>query len=89
MDDKAVIVLNSKYGNRQYRMYRNEIIVKENGENINISIRLPQVDRVIEFYDMYYVNGEIAVIVATSGSYDIRYVLDEDKLMLTNEQLSK
>ena len=87
MDDKVKIVLNSNYRNSQYRMYEDKIIVKRNDEETYIGI--PKIDRGIGFYDMYYANGCINVIVATRGNYDIRYVLDEERLKLVNEQLSK
>lgn len=87
MEEKADILLKSKYKNNQYYMYSDKIIIKNN--NNEYCIRLPQIDKVIGFYDMYYINQKICVIIATRGSYDIRCILDEEELKLTSEQLSK
>ncbi len=87
MDDKVKIVLNSIHKKRQYKMYDDKIIVKSNDEEI--CIEMPQMDKNIGFYDMYYSSGYIHVVVATRGNYDIRYILDEDKLKLINEHFTK
>lgn len=87
IDKKADVILNSKYKNIQYYMYSDKIIAKSN--DTESYINLPQSNKVIGFYDMYYVKKYIQVIVATRGCYDIRYVLDEDELKLISKQLSK
>ena len=78
---------NSKYKDIQYYMYSDKILIK-NG-NSESYIELPQVDKAICFYDMYYVKECLYVIVATRGTYDIRYILDEKKFRLLSEQQSK
>ena len=78
---------NSKYKNAQYYMYNKKILAKFLDETY--IIELPQGDRVICFYDMYYVKDYINVIVATGGGYDMRYILDENKFELVSGQLSK
>lgn len=90
MDEKAIITIDSKYKNVQYHMYNDRIIVKSNNSNNNkCLIKLPLIDKVIGFYDMYYVSGYIHVIIATRGDYDIRYILNEDEMKLVDKQLSK
>lgn len=87
MIDKADIVIDSKYGNNKYFMYEKKIIVKKDGEEY--CIELPKTEKNIGFYDMYYSNNSLNVIVATRDCYDIRYVLDEERLVLLSKQLSK
>ena len=40
-------------------------------------------------YDMYYVNNDLIVIIATRGNYDIRYELDEHSLNLKRNSIYK
>ena len=68
-------------------MFADKIVVKSTDDDV--FIELPRNDKVVGFYDMYYVNECICVIVATRGAYDIRYVLDEEEYTLISEQLSK
>lgn len=87
LDEKPDIILESKEKSVKYYMYKNRIIVKSN--NDDICIELPQVENVICFYDMYFVKECINVIIATRGSYDIRYILDENEIKLVSKKLSK
>lgn len=41
------------------------------------------------FYDMYYVQGDLMVITAVKGSYDIRCKLDEQGMNLKKMAYSK
>lgn len=86
-EQTAEIIINSKYKNAQYHMYNNKILVKHLDETY--IIELPHGDKIICFYDMYYIKDNINVIVVTRGTYDMRYILDENKFELVSEQLSK
>ncbi len=87
MDKEAEIILKSKFNNNVYYMF-NDMIIVENGKDV-LCIELPRMSKGICFYDMYYSNECIYVIVATRGNYDIRYILQEETLMLVSQQLSK
>ena len=75
-----IIVLKSKKNNYTYMMYQNIIVAI--GEDKEYTIELPHKDNILCFYDMYYVNNNLIVIIAARGSYDIRYELDEQDLNL-------
>ena len=59
-----------------------EKIIGASGEDKEYTIELPHKDNILCFYDMYYVNNNLIVIIAARGSYDIRYELDEQDLNL-------
>ena len=75
-----IIVLKSKKNNYTYMMHEDIIIASS--EDKEYTIDLPHKDNILCFYDMYYINNNLIVIVAARGSYDIRYELDEEGLIL-------
>lgn len=75
-----IIVLKSKKNNYTYMMHEDIIIASS--EDKEYTIDLPHKDNILCFYDMYYINNNLIVIVAARGSYDIRYELDEEALIL-------
>lgn len=77
---KVIIVLKSKKNNYTYMMHEDIIIASS--EDKEYTIDLPHKDNILCFYDMYYINNNLIVIVAARGSYDIRYELDEEGLIL-------
>ena len=79
MENEAIIV-KSKKNNYTYMMHENIIVAS--GEDKEYTIELPHKDNILCFYDMYYDNNDLIVIIATRGSYDIRYELDEQGLNL-------
>jgi len=86
-EQTAEIIVSSKYTDAQYHMYNDKILVKILDKTY--FIELPQGDKIICFHDMYYVKDNINVIVATRGTYDMQYILDENKLELIYEQFTK
>ena len=78
-EDRAKLV-KSKKNNYTYMMHEDIIIASS--EDKEYTIDLPHKDNILCFYDMYYINNNLIVIVAARGSYDIRYELDEEGLIL-------
>ena len=78
--ENETIVIKSKKNNYTYMMYQNIIVAI--GEDKEYTIELPHKGNILCFYDMYYANNDLIVIIAARGSYDIRYKLDEQGLKL-------
>lgn len=78
--ENETIVVKSKKNNYTYMMHENIIVAS--GDDKEYTIELPHKDNILCFYDMYYVNNDLIVIIAARGSYDIRYELDEQGLNL-------
>ena len=78
--ENETIVVKSKKNNYTYMMH--EKIIVASGEDKEYTIELPHKDNILCFYDMYYVNNDLIVIIAARGSYDLRYKLDEQSLNL-------
>ena len=78
--ENETVVVKSKKNNYTYMMHKNIIIAS--GKDKDYTIELPHKDNILCFYDMYYVNNDLIVIIATRGNYDIRYELDEHSLNL-------
>lgn len=74
MENKTIVV-KSRKNNYTYMMHENIIVAS--GADKEYTIELPHKDNFLCFYDMYYVNNDLIVIIAARGSYDIRYELDE------------
>lgn len=59
-------------------------VVKD--DHIECEILLPKAndisDKIIRFRDMYYIDEELTVIIATRDFYDHSMILDEEKLIL-------
>ena len=85
--ENETIIVKSKKNNSTYVMHENMIIVC--GGDKEYTIELPKRNNILCFYDMYYTNSKLIVIIATSGSYDIRYELDETSLNLQEIAYSK
>ena len=66
-------------------------VVKD--DHIECEILLPKAndisDKIILFRDMYYIDEELTVIIATRDFYDHAMVLDEEKLILKNLRYTK
>ncbi len=83
---KADLVLKSKRNNNVYYMFSDEIFIHCEK---NKSISIPVDKNIICFYDMYYVQEELFVVVSTNMDYDYIYVLDEEKKILQKRGLTK
>ena len=79
MENKTIVV-KSRKNNYTYMMHENSIVA--GGADKEYTIELPHKDNILCFYDMYYVDNDLVVIIAARGSYDIRYELDEQNLIL-------
>lgn len=82
---KADIVLKSKLNDNVYYMFSDEIFI--HGDNKSITIPLDS--NAICFYDMYYVQDELFIVVSTNKDYDYLYVLDEKRMILQKRGLTK
>lgn len=82
----ADLVLKSKRNNNVYYMFSDEIFI--HGEK-NKSISIPMDNSIICFCDMYYVQDELLVVVATNKDYDYIYVLDEESNSIKKSGLTK
>jgi len=68
-NDKGILILLDKSIN----------IYDSNGDQIT-SITMPlNLDTAISFYDVYYINNKLNVIIATRYNYDIACIIDEDE----------
>lgn len=81
------IILKSKLKKCTYTMHDDAIVV--HFDDMTYNIELPKEGKNLSFYDMYYINDKLTVIIATSSSYDVRYELDEDNLKLQKIAYSK
>lgn len=81
--NNAEVVLKSEKNKNEYFLFTKEIIVCRGQNRIYKRIVLPHIDdKVIGFYDMYYCKNQLCIIIATRGSYDLSFFLDEKKLEL-------
>lgn len=88
--NEAKIVLQSEKNKNKYFLFPEKIIVCIDKNGIYKTIVLPHNDdKVIGFYDMYYCKAQLYIVVATRGTYDLSYVLDEEKLELVTKGYCK
>ena len=82
----AEIILESKKKNNTYYMYSDKIVVCG---TINKTIVLPSDNKIICFYDMYYIEDELFVVLCTDGDYDAVYIMDEEHLSICKKGFQK
>ena len=79
----CIIIVKSRKNNNVYHMFKDRIeVVYGSGMT---EIPLP-VDYVM-FHDLYYINNKFYAILATSGPYDVRFELDEEKCELKGKAI--
>ena len=90
IQSEADIVLHSAWNENIYCLYKTKIVVYNNKKNEHIIIKLPTFnDKIICFYDMYYMSDGLCVIVATRDYYDFSLTLNEETLELCQPKSHK
>ena len=80
----CIKTVKSEKNNNVYHMFKDRIeVIYESGMT---EISTPVGYGV--FYDLYYINNKFYAILATSGPYDVRFDLDEEKCALTGEAIT-
>ena len=83
---EAELVLHSVKNGNVYYLFSDRIEIKGDIEGC---IELPHQDKARCFYDMYYVNDTLHVILNTYGIYDVDYILDENTTGLYRKGYTK
>lgn len=84
----ADVILHSNINNNCYYLFKNKIVV-ETERNKYQELLLPKDDKLICFYDIYYVKDDLKIIVASRDCYDRVFVLDEHNLSIMSVRLTK
>lgn len=74
----------SKKNSNVYHIYGDRLVVHSGSDKKGITLPVDQKSFMyyLEFDHMYYEGEKLFVVVATRGSYDVRFEVDEDSLEL-------
>ena len=88
--EQADIMLHSNINKNCYYLFKDKIIV-ETEMNKYQEILLPkdEDDKIVCFYDIYYVKDRLQIIVASRDCYDRVFMLDEHNLSIMFVGLTK
>lgn len=87
--DSSGRTIKSNYNANTYTMYEDKIEVTRGSQIREIALPIdPSRYRFYQqFHDIYYINGKLFAIVATGSSYDMRFEIDEEQLVLKDDPI--
>ena len=80
----CIKTVKSGKNNNVYHMFKDRIEVAYGSGMTEIPLPLDY----LTFYDLYYINNKLYVILVTGGPYDVRFELDEEKCELTGKAIT-